>query len=58
VTAVEAPRRVADLIGCPEWGPVLRIERVHFDREGRPVGRCVNYYNAERYTYRLQLRRR
>lgn len=57
VTAVAAPSEVSEQIGCDDGQPVLRIERVHFDSEGRPVERCVNWFNPDRYMYRLQLRR-
>jgi DNA-binding GntR family transcriptional regulator len=57
ITAVSAPADLAALIGCAEMQPVLRVERVHFDAEGRPAERCVNHFNPERYVYRLQLQR-
>ena len=57
VTAVTAPADVAQQIDCQEGEPILRIERVHFDAEGRPVEHCVNHFNPDRYSYRLQLQR-
>jgi DNA-binding GntR family transcriptional regulator len=57
VTAVAAPADVAVQIDCLEGEPILRIERVHFDAEGRPVEHCVNHFNSDRYSYRLQLQR-
>ena len=57
ITAVPAPADIAVHIGAQEGDPVLRIERVHFDSEGRPVERCVNHFNPDRYVYRLQLSR-
>lgn len=57
ITAVAVPVEVADCIDCAPEEPVLRIERVHFDAEERPVERCVNYFNPARYVYRLQLQR-
>jgi GntR family transcriptional regulator len=57
ITAVPAPAEIAVQIGCAEMQPALRVERVHFDAEGRPVERCVNHFNPERYVYRLQLQR-
>ena len=56
-TAVAAPLDVAQQIECLEGEPVLRIERVHFGAEGRPVERCINWLNPHRYVYRLQLQR-
>jgi DNA-binding GntR family transcriptional regulator len=58
INAVPAPGEIARQIGCVEGDPLLMIERVHFDGEGRPVERCVNYFNPDRYVYRLQLSRR
>jgi len=57
ITAVPAPPDIASQIECAEMQPVLQVERVHFDSEGRPVERCVNHFNPERYVYRLQLQR-
>lgn len=57
ITAIAVPARVAIQIGMEENAPVLRIERVHFDADGRPVERCLNYFNPDRYVYRLQLSR-
>ncbi len=57
VTAVAIPDAIAQHIDCQGGQAVMRIERVHFDAEGRPVERCVNYFNPERYAYRVQLQR-
>ncbi len=57
ITAVGVPEELAGWIDCTPAEPVLRIERVHFDADGRPVERCVNYFNPGRYVYRLQLQR-
>lgn len=57
VTAVPASGEVAEYIECVATEPVLRIERVHFDAAGRPAEWCVNYFNPDRYVYRLQLQR-
>ena len=58
ITAIQAPADVAIHIGSDEGDPILRIERVHFDADGRAVEHCVNYFNPDRYIYRLQLSRR
>ncbi len=58
ITAVAAPADIAAHIGSDEGDPLLRIERVHFDAEGRAVEHCLNYFNPDRYIYRLQLSRR
>lgn len=57
ITAVPAPTTVAIQLGCREAEPMLRIERIHFDADGRPIERCVNYFHPDRYAYRLQLHR-
>lgn len=58
VTAVTASSEVASQIGCEEGEPVLRIERTHFVGDDGPVEHCVNWFNPERYVYRLHLHRR
>lgn len=57
VSAVAAPPEIARQIDCREGEPILKITRVHFDADGRPVEQCVNHFNAERYSYTLQLQR-
>jgi DNA-binding GntR family transcriptional regulator len=57
VTAVALNAGIACHIGCDAGDPAMRIERVHFDADGRPVDRCVNYFNPNRYVYRMQLQR-
>src|SRR5262249_19645115 len=57
VTVDVAPPDVARLIALPAGGPVLRIDRLYFDADGRPVELAVNYLNPERYSYRLELKR-
>jgi GntR family transcriptional regulator len=37
VTAVAAPSEVAQHIDCQGGEPILKIVRVHFDADGRPV---------------------
>jgi GntR family transcriptional regulator len=57
VTAIAAPREVANQIDCRESEPILKIVRIHFDADGRPVEQCVNHFNPERYSYSMQLQR-
>jgi GntR family transcriptional regulator len=57
VTAVAAALDIAGQIDCREGEPILRISRIHFDTEGRPIEQCINHYNPERYSYTLQLQR-
>lgn len=57
ITAIAVPAPIAAHIAMEENAAVLRIERIHFDADGRPVERCLNYFNPDRYVYRLQLSR-
>ncbi len=58
ITAVAIPADVAALIEYKAGGPGLRAERLYYDSEDKPVELAVSYYNPDRYTYRLQMRRR
>jgi DNA-binding GntR family transcriptional regulator len=57
VTAASAAADVAAQLDLPAGHPVLRIERLYFDADGRPVELAVNHMNPARYSYRLELRR-
>jgi len=57
ITSVLAPARIAALIECPAGHPVLKITRLYFDETGDAVDLATNWYNAERYVYRLEIRR-
>jgi DNA-binding GntR family transcriptional regulator len=57
ITVDAAPLDVASLIDVLPSVPVLRIDRVYFDRDQQPVEYAVNYLNPDRYSYRLELRR-
>jgi DNA-binding GntR family transcriptional regulator len=57
ITVATAPPDVAEQIDMRPRRPVLRIDRLYFDRDGSPVEYAVNYCNPERYTYRLELKR-
>jgi DNA-binding GntR family transcriptional regulator len=57
VTVDLAAPDVAPLLDMPPQGPVLRIDRLYFDADDRPVEYAVSYLNPERYTYRLELKR-
>jgi len=57
VTVDLAPPDVAPMLEMPAHGPVLRIDRLYFDADDRPVEYAVSYLNPERYTYRLELKR-
>jgi GntR family transcriptional regulator len=58
ITAVAMSEDVADALGCEPGGPALRVERLYFDADERPVELAVTHYNPDRYTYRLALRGR
>jgi GntR family transcriptional regulator len=57
-TAEAASADIARQLGCAPGCPVLRIDRLYRDRELRPVEFAINHFNPDRYSYRLQLRRR
>jgi GntR family transcriptional regulator len=57
VTVDNAPADIAPLIDVVPMRPVLRIDRTFVDGDGRSVELAVNYFNPERYSYRLELRR-
>jgi DNA-binding GntR family transcriptional regulator len=58
ITAVPAPPDVASHIDYEAGQPCLRAERTYFDTEGIPIELAISFYNPNRYTYRLQMRRR
>jgi GntR family transcriptional regulator len=57
VTAASAPPDVAAYLECAVGTPVLRIDRVYFDGESRPVELAVSHFDPQRYSYRVRLRR-
>lgn len=57
VNAVPATRDVADALGVREGDPLLRIERIYFTADDRPVTLTVSSLTPELYTYRVLLRR-
>lgn len=58
VTAVELPEELAPLLDRPPGTPALRVDRVYVDVHDAPLYLAVNHFNPDRYTYRVQLRRR
>ena len=58
ITATGMPAELADHIDCEPGDPVLRIDRLYFDAAGRPLELAISHFNPERYSYRLELRRR
>jgi GntR family transcriptional regulator len=58
ITAAGVPPDLAEYIDRNPDDHVLRIDRLYFDAVGRPLELAVSYFNPERYSYRLELRRR
>lgn len=56
ITAVAATPEVAALVETGVGDPVLRIDRLYYDRSGDLLELAVNYFNPQRYTYRFQMR--
>jgi GntR family transcriptional regulator len=58
LTAVPAPADMAGMIGYSPGEPCLRVQRLYVDTRGTPVELAVSHYHPERYSYRIELRRR
>jgi GntR family transcriptional regulator len=56
VTAAAAAPDIARFINCRPEQPVLRIERLYWDRDRQPLELAVNHFNPDLYSYRLELR--
>jgi GntR family transcriptional regulator len=56
-TVAFVPEDFAALIDCLPRQPVLRIDRLYYNRSGEFVELTINYFNPTRYSYRLELRR-
>jgi GntR family transcriptional regulator len=48
----------ADLLGQPRHQPALRVERVAFDQDDRPIEFCRSTVRGDRYRYSVELRDR
>lgn len=57
ITAVPAGADIARMLGCPQGAPMLRIDRLYFDSDARPVELAESQFLPERYSYRVRLRR-
>lgn len=57
ITVVPADDPTADAIDCPPGHPMLRVDRLYTDHQGRPVELAVSQFLPEQYTYRVTLRR-
>lgn len=58
INAAVASDEVAPQIDCAPGQPVLRVDRLYFNATGQPVELAISYFNPDRYSYRLALRRR
>ena len=56
ITAVLAPPEVCADIDTRPGDPVLRIDRLYFDRDQRLLELAINHFNPARYSYRVQMR--
>jgi GntR family transcriptional regulator len=57
ITVARADPATTAVLGCPLQHPVLRIDRLYLDLDGRPVELSMSYFLPEHYTYRTNLRR-
>ncbi len=57
ISASLADKDTAELIECDPGEPILTVDRIYFDRQGRFVELAVSSFNIRRYSYRLELRR-
>ncbi|MCV7281629.1 GntR family transcriptional regulator [Mycolicibacterium flavescens] len=57
ITVSRADAGVAAAVHCEPGHPMLRVDRLYSDAEGRPVELSVSHFLPEQYTYRVTLRR-
>ncbi|MBX3478453.1 MAG: GntR family transcriptional regulator [Brevundimonas sp.] len=58
ITAVAAEPLVASALGVSVGGPLLKVERVMRDVEGRPVQLIHSHYRSDRFQYHIKTHRR
>lgn len=58
MTARAATALDSERLGCPVGHPLLHVERLYVDDQGRPVEWTVSDFLPEHYTHRLHLGRR
>jgi GntR family transcriptional regulator len=56
-SAVAAPKEVSTHLQCPPKAPVMRVERVYYDRIGLPVELATTFYHPTNYVLRSRMRR-
>jgi len=54
-TASLADRRIGDALGISPGDPLLVIERIFYEPEGRPVELAVNRYRIDRFRHHVRL---
>jgi GntR family transcriptional regulator len=57
IIAAPAPAEYAGMVGSKPGDPALQIDRLYMDRHGVGLELAVSYFNPERYSYRIELRR-
>ncbi len=57
ITVGRADAGAAAAVDCPPGHPMLRVDRLYSDDDGRPVELAVSHFLPEQYTYRVTLRR-
>ncbi len=57
ITVAPADDAVAAAVDCAPGHPMLRVDRLYSDADGRPVELSVSHFLPEQYTYRVTLRR-
>ena len=57
ITAVRAPAVPAALLGTSRSAPLLKVDRLYQDEQGRAVELAVSHFLPEHYEYRVTLRR-
>lgn len=57
ISATIASSEVAGWIDLEVGCPALRIDRLYVDSSGRPLALTINFFNPDRYSYRLDLER-
>lgn len=56
-TASLADRRLGEALGIDPGDPILVIERIFYDLEGRPIELAVNRYRTDRFRHHVRLQK-
>ena len=57
ITVTEADRAIAEHLGSPAGEPMLRISRLYYEEDGRPVEFAESFHRASDYEYVIHLRK-